>query len=107
MLSGFGLECARVAAHEGMNLVRVDVQADALACARAEIEALAAPLGGRVLARTVEVSNAESMQALADEVLAQLGAPHAAGPGPQPYRPLPRAARGGRPVAGGLARRAL
>ena len=74
--SGFGLECARIAAREGMNLVMVDVQADALASARAEIEALAAPLGGRVLARTVDVGSADAMQALADEVLAQLGAPH-------------------------------
>ena len=73
--SGFGLECARIAAREGMNLVMVDVQADALASARAEIEAIAAPLGGRVLARTVDVANADAMQAMADEVLAQLGAP--------------------------------
>ena len=29
--SGFGLECARIGAARGMNLVLVDVQADALA----------------------------------------------------------------------------
>jgi len=29
--SGFGLECARIAAQRGMNLVLVDVQQDALA----------------------------------------------------------------------------
>ena len=74
--SGFGLECARIAAREGMNLVMVDVQADALASARAEIEAIAAPQGGRVLARQVDVSSADAMQALAAEVQAQLGAPH-------------------------------
>ena len=74
--SGFGLECARIAAGEGMNVVMVDVQADALASARAEIEAIAAPQGGRVLARQVDVASAQAMQALADEVLAQLGAPH-------------------------------
>jgi NAD(P)-dependent dehydrogenase (short-subunit alcohol dehydrogenase family) len=28
--SGFGLECARIAAREGMNVVMVDVQQDAL-----------------------------------------------------------------------------
>ena len=77
--SGFGLEMARIAAVEGMHIVMVDVQADALATARAEIEALASAQGqhgGRVLARQVDVSNATAMQALADEVLAQLGAPH-------------------------------
>ncbi len=74
--SGFGLEMARIAALEGMHVVMVDVQADALATARAEIEVLAAQHGGRVLARQVDVSNAAAMQALADEVLAQLGAPH-------------------------------
>ncbi len=77
--SGFGLEMARIAAAEGMHIVMVDVQADALATARAEIEALASAQGqhgGRVLARQVDVSSASAMQALADEVLAQLGAPH-------------------------------
>ena len=74
--SGFGLECARIAAREGMHVVMVDVQADALALARSEIEVIAAQHGGRVLARAVDVANAEAMQGLADEVLAQLGAPH-------------------------------
>ena len=74
--SGFGLEMARIAAAEGMHVVMVDVQADALVTARVAIEALASQHGGRVLARQVDVSNAAAMQALADEVLAQLGAPH-------------------------------
>jgi NAD(P)-dependent dehydrogenase (short-subunit alcohol dehydrogenase family) len=74
--SGFGLECARIAAGLGMNVVMVDVQADALATASSQIEALATPQGGRVMARLVDVSKAEAMQALADEVQAQFGAPH-------------------------------
>jgi len=74
--SGFGLECARIAAREGMNVVMVDVQADALAAAAAEIGALAAPQGGRVLARQVDVSSAAAMEALAVEVKATFGAPN-------------------------------
>jgi len=73
--SGFGLECARLAAGQGMHVVMVDVQADALATAAAEISALAAPHGGRVLARRVDVSSAEAMAALAAEVDAEFGAP--------------------------------
>ena len=46
--SGFGLEAARIAAREGMNVVMVDVQADALGTAWVEVEALAALPGGRV-----------------------------------------------------------
>ncbi len=49
--SGFGLACARLAAQAGMQVVMVDVQADALTAAAAEIAALAAPHGGHVLAR--------------------------------------------------------
>ena len=73
--SGFGLACARIAAREGMHVVMVDVQADALAAAAEEIAALATPQGGRVLARQVDVANAEAMQALATEVQQQFGAP--------------------------------
>jgi NAD(P)-dependent dehydrogenase (short-subunit alcohol dehydrogenase family) len=73
--SGFGLECARIAAREGMHVVMVDVQADALAAAAAEITALAAPHGGRVLARRVDVSQADAMAALAAEVETTFGAP--------------------------------
>jgi len=68
--SGFGLEVARVAAREGMKLVLVDVQADVLEKAAAEFS------GHEVLARRVDVSKADQMQALADEVLARFGAPH-------------------------------
>ncbi len=73
--SGFGLECARIAAREGMNVVMVDVQADALNAAWAEVEALAALHDGRVIARVVDVSKADQMQALADAVQQTFGAP--------------------------------
>ncbi len=73
--SGFGLECARIAAREGMNVVMVDVQADALNAAWAEVEALAALHYGRVIARVVDVSKADQMQALADAVQQTFGAP--------------------------------
>jgi NAD(P)-dependent dehydrogenase (short-subunit alcohol dehydrogenase family) len=70
--SGFGLECARIGAHLGMNLVLVDVQADALARAAAEMR----EQGVQVLARQVDVSDAQAMAALADEVQQHFGAPH-------------------------------
>ena len=70
--SGFGLECARIGAQLGMNLVLVDVQQDALD--KAEQEMLAQ--GAQVLARKVDVSNAADMQALADAVKVRFGAPH-------------------------------
>ena len=74
--SGFGLECARIAAREGMNVVMVDVQADALDAAAHEIAALASPQGGQALARLVDVSKAEAMAALAQDVQKTFGAPH-------------------------------
>jgi NAD(P)-dependent dehydrogenase (short-subunit alcohol dehydrogenase family) len=70
--SGFGLECARIAAHNGMNVVLVDVQKDALDAAKTELEAK----GIQVMARLVDVSNAAQMQALANDVQQQFGAPH-------------------------------
>jgi len=70
--SGFGLECARIGAQLGMNLVLVDVQPDALDKAEQEMTAQ----GVQVLARKVDVSNAAQMQALADAVKARFGAPH-------------------------------
>ena len=74
--SGFGLECARMAAARGMNLVLVDVQTDALAQAEAELSAACAAHGAVVMARKVDVSNAVAMEALAAEVVARFGAPH-------------------------------
>jgi len=70
--SGFGLECARIGAKLGMNLALVDVQQDALDKAAAEMKAQ----GVQVLARKVDVSNAQAMEQLAADVKAQFGAPH-------------------------------
>jgi len=70
--SGFGLECARIGARMGMNLVLVDVQQDALDKARVELEAQ----GVQVLAQRVDVSSAEQMQALAKVVEQRFGAPN-------------------------------
>ena len=70
--SGFGLECARIGARLGMNLVLVDVQQDALDAAAREIESAGAP----VLALKVDVSSASQMEALGAAVLARFGAPH-------------------------------
>lgn len=70
--SGFGLECARIGAARGMNLVLVDVQQEALDKAEAELNAT----GVQVLARKVDVSDAAQMEKLAAEVKATFGAPH-------------------------------
>lgn len=70
--SGFGLECARIGARLGMNLVLVDVQQDALDKASAEVQAA----GAAVLARRVDVSKAAEMDALAAAVRERFGAPH-------------------------------
>ena len=70
--SGFGLECARIAARRGMNVVLVDIQQDALAAAEAEVQAL----GARTLARRVDVSQAAAMDLLARDVQDAFGAPH-------------------------------
>ena len=70
--SGFGLECARIGARLGMNLVLVDVQQDALDAAAAEMVAAGAP----VLARRVDVSRAAEMEALGAAVQERFGAPH-------------------------------
>jgi NAD(P)-dependent dehydrogenase (short-subunit alcohol dehydrogenase family) len=70
--SGFGLECARIGAKLGMNLVLVDVQQDALDKATAEITATGVP----VLSRKVDVSDQAQMEALAAAVEQRFGAPH-------------------------------
>jgi len=70
--SGFGLACARLAAQRGMKLVLVDVQKDALDTVCAEFQAM----GTAVMARRVDVAHGGQMQALADDVFAQWGAPH-------------------------------
>jgi NAD(P)-dependent dehydrogenase (short-subunit alcohol dehydrogenase family) len=70
--SGFGLECSRIAARRGMHVVMADVQADALAAAQQEIEAL----GAQVLPFQLDVSKAEQVQALADATLKRFGVPN-------------------------------
>ncbi|MBT9474779.1 SDR family oxidoreductase [Polaromonas sp.] len=70
--SGFGLECARIGAQLGMNLVLVDVQQDALDRATTEIAAT----GAQVLSFKLDVSNAGQMEAMGQAVLARFGAPH-------------------------------
>jgi NAD(P)-dependent dehydrogenase (short-subunit alcohol dehydrogenase family) len=70
--SGFGLECARIGAQRGMNLVLADVQQDALDAAAAEMQAA----GAQVLAQRVDVSDAQQMEQLATAVQQRFGAPH-------------------------------
>ena len=70
--SGFGLECARLGARLGMNLVLVDVQQDALDKTALEMQAAGAP----VLAVRVDVSKAAEMEALGAAVMQRFGAPH-------------------------------
>ncbi len=70
--SGFGLECARIGAKLGMNLVLADVQHDALAKATAEMQAA----GAQVLAVQLDVSKADEMEALGRAVQQRFGAPH-------------------------------
>ena len=70
--SGFGLECARIGAALGMNLVLADVQQDALDQAAAAMTAAGAP----VLAMRVDVSKADQVEALGAATLARFGAPN-------------------------------
>jgi NAD(P)-dependent dehydrogenase (short-subunit alcohol dehydrogenase family) len=70
--SGFGLECARIGAKLGMNLVLADVQQDALDRTAAEMQAAGSP----VLAMRVDVSKAAEVEALGAATLARFGAPH-------------------------------
>ncbi len=70
--SGFGLEVARKCAALGMNLVLVDVQADALNTAVAELQST----GAEVLSQVVDVAKADQMEALGAQVLQRFGAPH-------------------------------
>ena len=70
--SGFGLECARLGARLGMQLVLADVQQDALDAAVAEMQAA----GAQVLGLRVDVSQADQVEALGAATLARFGAPH-------------------------------
>jgi NAD(P)-dependent dehydrogenase (short-subunit alcohol dehydrogenase family) len=69
--SGIGLEAARIASREGMNVVMADVQQDALDKAAAEVAATGAP----VLAQRVDVSKPAEVEALGAATLARFGAP--------------------------------
>jgi NAD(P)-dependent dehydrogenase (short-subunit alcohol dehydrogenase family) len=66
--SGFGLALARLCKQAGMQLVLVDVQADALARAADELQP--------AMAQRVDVSSAAEMATLAAAVQARVGAPH-------------------------------
>ena len=68
--SGFGREFARIAAAEGMALVLVDVQADALAETVAELD------GIDILHRTLDVTDGEAMEVLATDAFERFGAVH-------------------------------
>lgn len=70
--SGFGLECARIGAKLGMNLVLVDVQQDALDAAVKEMESA----GAQVQAFRLDVSSADQMEAMGRAVQQRFGAPH-------------------------------
>lgn len=70
--SGFGREFARIGAGLGMKLVLADVQADALAAVRTELEAQ----GADVLARVVDVADGAQVGALAVATMERFGAVH-------------------------------
>ncbi len=70
--SGFGLEAARIAAREGMNVVMADIQADALELAAAEISGL----GASVLSMRLDVAKAAEVEALGAATEQRFGAPH-------------------------------
>ena len=70
--SGFGLECARIGARLGMNLVLIDVQQDALDQVSAEARAA----GADVIPLKVDVADASQMHAMSQAVFERFGAPH-------------------------------
>jgi NAD(P)-dependent dehydrogenase (short-subunit alcohol dehydrogenase family) len=71
--SGFGLEASRIAAQRGMHVVMVDVQADALETAAAEVRNLGP---GEVLVQRVDVRDGAAVDALGRLVRQRFGAPH-------------------------------
>ena len=74
--SGFGLECARLGARLGMNLVLVDVQQEALDRVATELHDEVKAAGAQVLVMQVDVSDAAQMESLAHRVQERFGAPH-------------------------------
>ena len=69
--SGFGFEASKRAAQRGMKVVMADVQADALAAAQGQIEAL----GAEVLPFRLDVSKAAEVEALAEATFSRFGVP--------------------------------
>ena len=69
--SGFGLELARLAARAGMSIVLSDIEAEPLARAEAEIQAI----GATTLAVRIDVSRTEEVQALAAATFSRFGVP--------------------------------
>jgi NAD(P)-dependent dehydrogenase (short-subunit alcohol dehydrogenase family) len=69
--SGFGLEASKLAAQRGLQVVMADVQADALAAAQAQVEAL----GAEVLPFRLDVSKAAEVEALAEATFTRFGVP--------------------------------
>ncbi len=70
--SGFGLEAARIAAREGMNVVLADVQVDALERALDEMHTL----GAQALPYRLDVAKAVEVEALAKATIDRFGVPH-------------------------------
>ncbi len=70
--SGFGREFALLGARRGMRLVLADIQTDALAATLAEVHAL----GAEAIVRTVDVADADQVDALAHATLQQFGRVH-------------------------------
>ncbi len=66
--SGFGLDCARIAARLRMKLVLIDVQQDALQLATDEMK----PAGAEVLSFRINVSDALRMQAMSRKMVCPL-----------------------------------
>jgi len=69
--SGFGLELARLAARAEMSVVLSDIEAEPLARAEAEIQAM----GATTLAMRVDVSRAEDVDTLAEATFSRFGVP--------------------------------
>lgn len=70
--SGFGREFARIAAARGMHLALADVQQDALDAIATELRAA----DTKILARHLDVSDADAMDNFADAVFAEYGNVH-------------------------------
>jgi hypothetical protein len=69
---GIGLEAARRFAATGMNVVLVDMKADALKSAASELSSL----GGKIVSVECDVANMAAMTALRDQVNQEFGAVH-------------------------------